>query len=129
MATAYIQVPCTNDDRQHRRTPREMELAYITVGGQGGLAQCVNVSRAGFALKLGQPLRPGTILSLLFEDEDILEPFEVQAEIAWCQPDGETASYSAGARIRSMSICARERLFEHLRGDSGYYQSAQPSAA
>ena len=129
MATAHVQVPCTNDDRQYARTPHQMELAYITAGGQGGLAQCVNVSRAGFELKLGRSLRPGTILSLLFEDEDILEPFEVQAEIAWCRPDGETASYCAGVRIRAMSVCARDRFLELLGEHSGYYGTAQASAA
>jgi hypothetical protein len=32
-----------------------------------------------------EALRPGTILSLMFEDDACVEPFEVQAEIAWCQ--------------------------------------------
>lgn len=129
MATAYVQVPCTNDDRQHTRVPYEMDLAYITSGGQGGLAQCVNVSRAGFALKLGRSLRPGTILSLLFEDHDILEPFEVQAEIAWCQPDAATPSFSAGARIRAMSVCARDRLLELLEEHTAPFEPAHISVA
>ncbi len=129
MATAYVQIPCTNDDRQHTRVPHEMDLAYITAGGQGGLAQCVNVSRAGFALTVGRSLRPGTILSLLFEDDEILESFEVQAEIAWCQPDAESTSFSAGARIRAMSVCARDRLLELLDEHSGFYETAHASAA
>jgi len=129
MATAFVQVPCTNDDRQHTRVPHEMELAYITSGGQGGLAQCVDVSRAGFALTLGRSLRPGTLLSLLFEDEDILEPFEVQAEIAWCQPKGDTAGFSAGVRIRAMSVCARDRLLELLNGHSKHFEPVHASAA
>ncbi len=129
MATAYVQIPCTNDDRQHTRVAHEMDLAYITAGGQGGLAQCVNVSRAGFALKLGRSLRPGTILSLLFEDADILESFEVQAEIAWCQPEGDSTSFSAGARIRTMSVCARDRLLELLDQHSGHYENVHASAA
>jgi len=129
MATAFVQVPSTNDDRQHTRVPHEMDLAYITAGGQGGLAQCVNVSRAGFALKIGRSLRPGTILSLLFEDDDILESFEVKAEIAWCQPDGEDTSFSAGARIRTMSVCARDRLMELLDQHEDHFETAHATAA
>lgn len=129
MATAYVQIPCTDDDRQHTRVPHEMDLAYITAGGQGGLAQCVNVSRAGFALTLGRALRPGTMLSLLFEDDDILESFEVQAEVAWCQPDTDSTSYSAGARIRTMSVCARDRLLELLDQHTNHYDTVHASAA
>jgi hypothetical protein len=129
MATAHVQVPCTDDDRQHTRVPHEMDLAYITAGGQGGLAQCVNISRAGFALNLGRALRPGTILSLMFEDDACVEPFEVQAEIAWCQTESDTESFSAGARIRAMSVHARDRLIELLEEHTNQSEPAHAHAA
>ena len=65
----------------------------------------------------------------MFEDDSCVEPFEVQAEVAWCQPEAEKSTFSAGARIRAMSIHARDRLLELLAEHAGQPETAPATVA
>lgn len=114
MATAIVQVPCTDDDRLHSRVQYEADLAFETPSGQAGFARCMNISRAGFALRFGRFLRPGTKLTLQFADAERPEPIQIEAEIAWCQPDRGNATFSAGASIRRADASARTKIFSIL---------------
>lgn len=129
MATVYVQPPCTEDDRRYTRVAHKMDLAFVTSRGQGGLAQSVNISRTGFALTLGQALRPGTKVSLMFEDEKLLEPFEVEVEIVWCRPEQVSGTYAAGVRIRAMSVSARDRLIELLESHTNTLEPIPSNAS
>ncbi|GMV91398.1 MAG: hypothetical protein AMXMBFR82_11760 [Candidatus Hydrogenedentota bacterium] len=74
------------------------EYRYGTTGE--GCAKVQNIGRAGLRLRMGRYLRPGTVVRLHLEAEDLgLDPIEFTTHIAWCIPVSENGEFDAGLRI------------------------------
>ena len=76
------------DQRIFTRIPFVQSLTWQDLTGNQGAAKVQDVGRGGLGMLSNSYLRPGPMVTLLFDDIEFEnEPIELQALIAWCRPD------------------------------------------
>ena len=76
------------DQRSFTRVPFVQSLKWQDLSGNQGASNIRNVGRGGIGILSNSYLRPGPMVTLVFDDiqfED--DPVELQALIAWCKPE------------------------------------------
>ena len=75
------------EQRIFTRVPFDRSVRWIDAQGDTGLATACDFSRGGLSIELARFLRPGPVLSLVFDDVCYDgAPVELDAEVAWCRP-------------------------------------------
>jgi Tfp pilus assembly protein PilZ len=87
-----------NDQRVFTRIPLIRSLIWRDMAGNEGASQVENVGRGGLGMVANSYLRPGPIVTLVFDDLEFeQEIIELQAIVAWCKPVGDQSeSFQVG---------------------------------
>lgn len=79
-----------SNQRAFTRVPFIQTLKWQDMSGSQGVATVQDVGRGGISIQSNSYLRPGPMVSLLFQDLKFeSDPIELQALIAWCKSEPE----------------------------------------
>ncbi|HHH48966.1 MAG TPA: PilZ domain-containing protein [Gammaproteobacteria bacterium] len=76
----------------------------IAESGQAGQGTCINLSATGVLFHTDQPIATGTPLSINITPQySVVSPFEAEAEVLRCKPNGVEGEYEIAVRILSIT--------------------------
>jgi len=107
--------------REFIRHTVDVPLEIRTVeGGEVRLEQGMNVSFGGLAFTSDECPREGDLVEVRISTVD--PPFDAQARVAWCRPEGE--SFLVGVKFLDASDAFRSRMVQQVCSIENYRREA-----
>jgi len=90
----------SQEQRIFTRMPFDSAVSWSDLSGENGLASVRDVSRGGMSLSLGRYMRPGPVLTVIFDQTEFNgKPVELDMTVAWCKPTDQPDIFLAGFKI------------------------------
>ncbi len=96
---AFVEAVITQRPPQDPRAPVEVQVDYATVVS----GRSVNLSRSGIFIRTASPLPVNQQLTLRFHLPSIPEPFQVQGQVIWSNPEAGK-SYPQGMGVKFLDL-------------------------
>jgi len=97
-----------SDQRRDPRAPLLLRIDYPDAPGFRDVTE--NLSAGGLFIRTDRPLEPGDRVPLLLSFPGLLEPTEVEVEVAWVRPASGEAPSGVALRLPEGRVAEREKL-------------------